>query len=563
VNRFAELLDALLFTPSRNGKLRLMQEYFATTSDPERGWALAALTGELGFAEAKPSQVRDLAMRRVDPELFGWSLDFVGDLAETVALIWPERGPHPPSAVADGPPSPAVREREVRLGSPKPLSRTAGEGGSGRSPETGEGLPTLTEIVETLQRASRAEVGAHLEPWLDGLDATGRWALLKLVTGSLRIGVSARLAKTALAEWGGVDIARIEEVWHGIASPYPALFAWLEGRAAPPGIADLPTFCPLMLAQPLEEGDFAGLDPRDYLAEWKWDGIRVQLVARGGEKRLYSRSGDDIGAAFPDIIEALPDAVTLDGELLVLRDGEAAPFNDLQQRLNRKSPALKMLRDYPAAVRLYDLLRERDEDLRDLPFAERRRRLEAWYGEPQPRLDVSPLIPFESWEELKVLREGARERGIEGIMLKRADSLYVAGRPKGPWFKWKRGALTLDTVLMYAQRGHGKRSSFYSDYTFGAWKGDTLVPVGKAYSGFTDEELGRLDKWVRDNTTNRFGPVREVTPGLVLEIAFDSVHRSTRHKSGVAMRFPRVHRIRWDKPYREADTLETLENMMT
>jgi DNA ligase-1 len=352
-------------------------------------------------------------------------------------------------------------------------------------------------------------------------------------------------------------------VWHGIASPYPALFAWLEGRAAPPGIADLPTFCPLMLAQPLEEGDFAGLDPRDYLAEWKWDGIRVQLVARGGEKRLYSRSGDDIGAAFPDIIEALPDAVTLDGELLVLRDGEAAPFNDLQQRLNRKSPALKILRDYPAAVRLYDLLRERDEDLRDLPFAERRRRLEAWYREPQPRLDVSPLIPFEGWEELKVLREGARERGIEGIMLKRADSLYVAGRPKGPWFKWKRGALTLDTVLMYAQRGHGKRSSFYSDYTFGAWKGDTLVPVGKAYSGFTDEELGRLDKWVRDNTTNRFGPVREVTPGLVLEIAFDSVHRSTRHKSGVAMRFPRVHRIRWDKPYREADTLETLENMTT
>jgi DNA ligase 1 len=562
VNRFAELLDALLFTPSRNGKLRLMHEYFATTPDPERGWALAALTGELSFAEAKPAQVRDLATTRVDPELFGWSLDFVGDLAETVALIWPEPGPLP---------------------NPPPL---AGEGVRRASGERvgAEGVPTLSEIVSTLRGASRAEVGAHLAPWLDTLDAAGRWALLKLVTGSLRIGVSARLAKTALAALsaqaqlapaggrisdapGGTDVAHIEEVWHGLAPPYTALFDWLEGRAERPHIGDLPTFAPLMLAQALEEGDLDGLDPRDYLAEWKWDGIRVQLVARGAEKRLYSRSGDDIGGAFPDLLAAMPDDVTLDGELLVLRDGEVAPFNDLQQRLNRKAPNPKLLSEYPAAVRLYDILRGGDEDLRALPFADRRQRLETWYakghqGAPRPSLDLSPLVPFASWDELKQLRAGARERGIEGIMLKRADSLYVAGRPKGPWFKWKRGALTIDAVLMYAQRGHGKRSSFYSDYTFGTWHGDSLVPVGKAYSGFTDEELRRLDKWVRDNTVNRYGPVREVAPGLVLEIAFDSVHRSTRHKSGVAMRFPRVHRIRWDKPFREADMLESLERLM-
>jgi len=427
----------------------------------------------------------------------------------------------------------------------------------------GVGTPTLNEIVSTLQGASRAEVGAHLAPWLDALDATGRWALLKLVTGSLRIGVSARVAKTALSEWSGVELDRIEEVWHGLAPPYLPLFDWLEGRVGPPDIADLPTFCPLMLAQPLEEGDLDGLDPQAYLAEWKWDGIRVQLVGRGGEKRLYSRSGDDIGGAFPDILAVLPDAVTLDGELLVMREAEVAPFNDLQQRLNRKSPDARMLRDYPAAVRLYDMLREGDIDLRPLPFAERRRRLEAWYGMPRPGLDLSPMIAFADWPELQALRAGARERGIEGVMLKRADSAYVAGRPKGPWFKWKRGALTIDAVLMYAQRGHGKRSSFYSDYTFGTWQGDALVPVGKAYSGFTDEELRRLDKWVRDNTVNRYGPVREVTPGLVLEIAFDSVHRSNRHKSGVAMRFPRVHRIRWDKTFREADTLATLEQMLT
>jgi DNA ligase-1 len=521
VNRFAALLDALLFTPSRNGKLRLMREYFSTAPDPDRGWALAALTGELVFDEAKPSQVRTLAVARVDPELLGWSYDFVGDLAETVSLIWPAAA------------------------------------GAGH-------VPSLSEIVEQLKGASRGEVPGLLETWLDALDATGRWALLKLVTRELRIGVSARLAKTALAEWSGVELDRIEEIWHGLAAPYQPLFDWLEGRRPPPEIGDLPTFTPLMLAQPLEDADIAGFHPRDYLAEWKWDGIRVQLVARGSERRLYSRSGDDIGPAFPDICAAMPADVTLDGELLVIRDGEVASFNDLQQRLNRKTPSPKLLRDFPAAVRLYDILREGPEDLRGLSFAERRRRLEAWYAQaPRPNLDLSPMVPFTSWDELGELRDGARQRGIEGLMLKRADSLYVSGRPKGPWFKWKRGALTLDTVLMYAQRGHGKRSSFYSDYTFGAWRGDELVPVGKAYSGFTDEELRRLDQWVRNNTVRRWGPVREVAPEIVLEVAFDSVHRSTRHRSGVAMRFPRIHRIRWDKPFREADTLETLERMMT
>jgi DNA ligase-1 len=522
VNRFAALIDALLFTPSRNGKLRLMAEYFATQPDPERGWALAALTGELVFAEAKPGQVRALAVARVDPVLFGWSLDFVGDLAETVSLIWPSE------------------------------------------PQPGAPVPVLSEIVETLRVAGRAEVGAHLAGWLDRLDATGRWALLKLVTGALRIGVSARLAKTALAEWARVEIGEIEEVWHGLAPPYLPLFAWLDGGAARPEIGGLPNFTPLMLAQPIDEDELSALDPAAFLAEWKWDGIRVQLVARGGERRLYSRSGDEIGPAFPDIVAATPPGIALDGELLVVRDGEVAPFNDLQQRLNRKTPAPAMLTAYPAAVRLYDILRLGDEDLRPLPLVERRQRLEAWYGNaPRDRLDLSPLVPFETWDDLRELRDKARAAGIEGLMLKRRDSPYLSGRPKGPWFKWKRGALTIDAVLMYAQRGHGKRSSFYSDYTFGAWRDEALVPVGKAYSGFTDDELRLLDKWVRDHTVKRFGPVREVAPGLVLEIAFDSVHRSTRHKSGVALRFPRVHRIRWDKPFSEADTLDNLERLVT
>src|SRR6202022_256358 len=366
------------------------QEYFAATPDPERGWALAALTGELVFDAAKPNQVRALAAARVDPDLLGWSYDFVGDLAETVSLIWPE---------------------------------TARAGGH---------VPSLAEIVEQLKATSRNAVGSLLEPWLDALDATGRWALLKLVTRELRIGVSARLAKTALAEWSGVELDRIEEIWHGLAPPYQALFDWLEGRRPAPEIGNLPTFCPLMLAQPIEGSDLDGLDPHDYLAEWKWDGIRVQLVARGGDRRLYSRSGDDIGTAFPEICAAMPAEVTLDGELLVLRGGEVAPFNDLQQRLNRKTPTPKLLRDYPAAVRLYDILRAGEADLRTLPFVERRKRLDGWYArELPPGLDLSPLVPFSSWAELRELRDGARERGIEGLMLKRADSLYLAGRPKG------------------------------------------------------------------------------------------------------------------------------------
>ncbi|HUH85844.1 MAG TPA: cisplatin damage response ATP-dependent DNA ligase, partial [Stellaceae bacterium] len=423
---------------------------------------------------------------------------------------------------------------------------------------------SLGEVVETLQRATKMQTPAILKRWLDALDATGRWALLKLITGGLRVGVSARLAKTALAEWGKVPLDEIEALWHGLAPPYAALFAWLEGRAPRPELGQVPSFHPLMLAQPLEEADLALLDPGAYRAEWKWDGIRVQLVARGSEKRLYSRSGDDIGQAFPDVVGAMPADVVLDGELLVLRHGEVKPFNDLQQRLNRKTPSAKMLAEFPAWVRLYDILEASGEDLRVLPFDERRRRLEAWYGgAPRERLDLSPLIRFASWGDLKTLREGARALAIEGLMLKRGDAPYVPGRPKGPWFKWKRGALTLDTVLMYAQRGHGKRSSFYSDYTFGAWREGALVPVGKAYSGFTDDELRRLDRWVRDNTVARFGPVREVAQRLVLEIAFDSVHRSARHKSGLAMRFPRVHRIRWDKPAAEADGVEVLERMVT
>jgi DNA ligase-1 len=524
---FAALLDALVLAPQRTAKLRLLARYFREVPDPDRGWGLAALTGSLTFARATPAGIRKLAASRVDPVLFALSYDFVGDLAETVALLWPD---------ADGPPPP----------------------------------PGVSAVVEALAAAGRDEIPALVGGWLDGLDASGRYALLKLITGNLRVGVSARLAKTALAAIGGVEAARIEELWHGIAPPYRPLFAWLEGRAPAPVMDDALTFRPLMLASPLAGDDIDTLASADYLAEWKWDGIRVQLAAGDGRARIYSRSGDDITVAFPDLAGVLRFDAVLDGELLVVRDGRVAPFNDLQQRLGRRSVSGAIQARYPAHVRLYDLLFDAGEDLRHLPFAERRRRLERWYERTRPaeRLDLSPLIPFASWAALAEVRAGARDAGIEGLMLKHQDSPYRAGRAKGPWFKWKRDPHTVDCVLMYAQRGHGKRSSFYSDYTFGCWRTDEgggrhLVPVGKAYFGFTDAELRQLDHWVRTHARERFGPVRAVAPELVLEIAFDAVQPSTRHRCGVALRFPRVHRIRWDKAAAEADTLATLQALIT
>ena len=400
---------------------------------------------------------------------------------------------------------------------------------------------------------------------LDALDENGRFALLKLATGALRIGVTARLAKTALAQAFELDVDAVEEVWHGIAPPYAALFDWAEGRGEQPTTADTPVFRAFMLAHPLEE---LQVDLADYVAEWKWDGIRVQIVRVAEQVRLYSRGGDDVTASFPDIAEAVTVDGVFDGELLVRGEqqgGEAASFNALQQRLGRKTVTAKMRADYPAFVRLYDVLFDGSEDLRTLPWTARRARLEALIDRFDPtRFDLSAVIAAIDFAQLETIRAGTRDAAIEGVMLKRRDSPYVAGRRTGLWYKWKRDPLTADCVMMYAQRGHGKRSSFYSDYTFGCWtEGGELLPVGKAYSGFTDAELVMLDKFVRANTVQKFGPVREVEKSLVLEVAFDSIHASARHKSGLAMRFPRIARIRTDKPAAEADRIETLLRLAT
>ena len=519
MKRFAQLLELLALTPSRNRKIEALTEYFRTTPDPDRGYALAVLTGALTFKNVKPAILRDVVLREVDPYLFGLSYDYVGDLGETIALIWPHHG------------------------------------GT-------EELPSLTTLIELFNTTSKHELPKLIADLLTRAEINERWALVKLATGSLRIGLSARLAKTALAEMSGVELQRIEEVWHGLSMPYLDLFAWLSGSADIPDVDHDARFHPMMLSNPIdEEKDIGKLDPKDFAAEWKWDGIRVQLIMGRGPASLFSRTGDDVATAFPDVIDNVFGEAVLDGELLVGKDFEAAPFNDLQQRLNRKTAAIKHLQDFPAFIRVYDMLFDGREDIRALPWSERRQRLENWFQEnPQTRLDLSEVIPFGSWDELaEVRRQGAAEHGHEGVMVKLKSSPYVPGRPKGNWYKWKRDPNVVDAILMYAQRGHGKRSSFYSDYTFGVWKGNEIVPIGKAYFGFTDEELKQLDKWVRSHTVQAFGPVREVSKELVFEVAFDSAQESTRHKSGVALRFPRINRIRWDKPAAEAATLDDMQ----
>ena len=530
---FSQLLDALVYTRSRNTKLKLIGDYLKETPDPDRGIALAALTGTLDIPHVKPAAIRGLVEETIDPILFRMSRDYVGDSAETISLLWP----------------------------------TSAEG----EPELDDATVSISQAVDRLRSASKMDAPKVLADMLNHLDASGRYALLKLAMGALRVGISARLAKQALADAFGIDVEAVEEVWHGLAPPYLELFDWAEGRGPQPTARDVPVFRPFMLAHPLEETKVS-LD--DYAAEWKWDGIRVQLVHIAGQTRIYSRTGDDISGSFPEIAESFGAVGVLDGELLVrgseqgsadVHGGAAASFNALQQRLGRKNVSQKMLGSFPAFVRLYDILFDGDEDLRELSWSDRRERLEAFVPRLEPeRFDLSQLIRADSFEELEEIRTGARDAAIEGMMLKRRDSPYVSGRRAGLWYKWKRDPLTADCVLMYAQRGSGKRSSYYSDYTFGCWnEADELLPVGKAYFGFTDEELRYIDRWVRNHTVQRFGPVREVEKSLVLEVAFDSIHKSTRHKSGLAMRFPRISRIRTDKPANEADRIETLLAMVT
>lgn len=525
MDAFARLLDSLYFTQQNKGKRALIHDYLRHTPDPERGWAIAAIANSLTFPHFKRNLIKQLVLERVDPVLFELSYEYVGETSETVAHLWPQS-----------------------------------------SDRHGHTLPGLTEVVTTLMASDKTQTAEYLRALLDNLSASQRWALIKLGTKGLRIGVSERFLKSILADYGGVELAQIETLWHGLEPPYTDLLLWLEGQGEIPDISDKQVYHPVMLSHPVDEHALPDFTPDAWQAEWKYDGIRVQLNARHGQVSLFSRTGEDLNRSFPDLLARPTFHAVLDAELLVMRDGNIGSFNQLQQRLNKKKPAKRLMQDYPVGLMVYDLIFLNGEDLSGLPLADRRARLEEWHSHhASDWLKLSPVLEFTDNQALLRYRQQC-ELGtsscIEGLMLKRLDTCYVSGRPKGQWYKWKRTPMVVDAVIMYAQRGHGKRSSFFSDYTFGLWQDDQILPIGKAYSGFTDDELKQLDRWIRNNTTGRFGPVREVKKELVFEVAFDAVHPSGRHKSGYALRFPRIKRIRWDKPAKEADKLDYLKSLV-
>lgn len=522
---FADLLDNLTHAPGQDRKQRLLVDYFARTPDPDRGWALAVLTGAVQLPRAKPATLRTLAEARLNSRLFALSQDYVGDLAETLSLIWPDKR------------------------------------GNAQSPH-------LSDVVDILRSCSAKEVPSRIEAWMDNLSIAERYVLLKFLIGGSRAGVSGNLIRTALAVYGSKPLAEIETLWFGLQPPYTDLFAWLTDAADRPVVDTTLAYRPAMRAQTITEGDLDKLSAADFTAEWKWAGLRVLLVSNAQDTRLYSRSGDDLSDLFPEFIDTAPLNAVIDGELLILRDGAPAPFGDLQKRINRKHVSKALLAEYPAHLRAYDILLEGAEDLRALHFSERRRRLEQWQARYRPtRIDLSPLIPFEDWSTLVNLRATTRNKGTDGMVLKRHASPYVAGRPPDMWFKWQQDPLVATCVLMYAERGAGNQSSYYSNFTFGCWRPavsgeEELVPVGKSGTGISDDELQEIDTWVRAHETEKFGPVRAVEPSLVFEIAFESVEASTRHKSGLTLRAPRIHRILRELSATESDRIETLRSMI-
>lgn len=554
MEEFSNLLEQLYYTAGTKAKAQLIADYIANTPDPDRGWAIAAMAGTLRFDFFKRNTVKKLITEHTDPALFAMSYDYVGEVSETVAHLWPYS---------------------------EPVDK----------------LPSLTEVVETFASVSKQKVSKTLANYLTMMTPAQRWALLKLGTRGLRIGVSARSIKQILADYGNKDIKEIETLWHAVTPPYSEMLAWLEGDADKPNIENAVTFHPVMLSHPIENSDIDAFEENTWQIENKYDGIRVQLAVKSErsvgnkaakkntsqssdddtpDKALFSRTGDDISHSFPDLLETVDGNMVLDGELLVIHNIEDEPystdtsqpdvgtFNALQQRLNKKKPSKALQASAPVGLIVYDALVLDGEDLTEKTLKERRHALNEWFNHNKSeRLFLSETLTATSPESLRELHAHVcKNRAVEGLMIKRLESKYIPGRPKGQWFKWKRDPLVVDAVMMYAQRGHGKRSSFYSDYTFGAWEDNQLLPIGKAYSGFTDEELKKLDNWVRRNAVGRFGPVREVKKELVLEVAFDAVHPSSRHKSGVALRFPRIHRIRWDKPATEADTLANVKALI-
>jgi DNA ligase-1 len=534
---FAALFAALDASTRTSRKVAALADYFRVAKAPDAAWAVYFLIGERP-RQAVPSRLfREVATQAAGlaPWLFDECYAAVGDLAETIALLLP-----PPGEPSDLPLSVWIEER----------------------------LLTLRNAPPQVQRD-------NLQQWWQALTPGERLVFNKLITGAFRVGVSRRLVVRALAEASGIPVSALAHRLAGEWVPTPESYRALVAPVGADCTSTPSQPYPFFLAHALEGAPQALGPVEDWQIEWKWDGIRAQLIRRNGEVFLWSRGDELISAQFPEIVAGaarLPDCV-LDGELVVAKGFAVQPFAQLQTRLGRKSPGRKVLAESPALLIAYDLLEHAGEDWRQRPLHERRKALAglifgiAWAPGEAIVFDVSPTLHAPTWEIVAVARADCRRVHAEGLMLKRRAAPYGIGRTRGDWWKWKIEPYTLDAVLMYAQRGHGKRAGLYTDYTFGLWRGTAaggreLVPFAKAYSGLTDAQIRAVDAFVRKHTEEKFGPVRTVTPQLVFELAFEGIQASRRHKSGIAVRFPRMHRIRHDKRADEADTVESAMRLM-
>jgi DNA ligase-1 len=527
MRRFAALFAALDATTKTLDKQRSLEAYFREAPPADAAWATFFLTGRRLRRLVRSRDLRDAALQAAGlPEwLFDASHQATGDLAETIALLLP-----PPTASDDRPLADWVH------GELRPLADLA-----------------PAQVREQLQAA-----------W-QRLAVEERFVHLKLITGAFRVGVAKQLVYRALSSAFDVPVADVAQRLVGDWTPDADFPQRLRGSGTEDATLHRPY--PFFLAHSLDVDPATLGDVGRWQVEWKWDGIRAQLVARPGVAAVWSRGEELANDAFPELVEAaqrLPRGTVVDGEILVWREGHDAPgsFATLQKRLNRRAPPAKLVGEAPVALVAYDLLERDGRDIRAVPLAQRR----AWLrdlvgGGARPPLRLSPTVPAASWDDVAAARGRARERGAEGLMLKHLDSAYGVGRPRGAWWKWKVDPYTVDAVLVYAQPGSGRRASLFTDYTFAVWDGDSLVPFAKAYSGLSNAQIARVDAWIRSHTLERFGPVRSVQPQLVFELAFEGLQLSTRHKSGIAVRFPRIVRWRSDKSAAEADTLATLRAM--
>jgi DNA ligase-1 len=527
VRRLADLYDALDSTTSTNAKVEALVAYFRDTPPEDAAWGLFFLTGRRLKRLVAPKSLREWVRELTGtPEwLFEETYAMVGDLAEVIALLLDQ----------------AERPAETEELS---LSRW------------------LEERLLPLAGLSAAEQRERITGWWHTLPRRELFLFNKLLTGELRVGVSDTLVVRALAQRAGLPPASVSHRLMGTWAPSRSFFEQLLSPDVSDGDGSRPY--PFYLASPLEQPVEQLGEREGWLVEWKWDGIRGQLIRRQGGLYLWSRGEELITERFPEIAEAaasLPDGTVLDGEVLAYAEGQPLPFSLLQRRIGRQKLTAKVLAEAPAAFMAYDLLEQDGQDIRALPLRERRARLEALLRD-RTKFPVSPAVPAPTWQALTEVRREARARNVEGFMLKRLESPYQHGRKRGDWWKWKIDPFTVDAILLYAHPGHGKRASLYTDYTFAVWNGEELLPVAKAYSGLTDEEIARLDRWIRAHTREKFGPVRSVEPVQVFELHFEGIAASPRHKSGVALRFPRIARWRLDKAPHDADSLDRLKELL-